>query len=327
MTAFKNNKYAFVFLPVLLAFMAVILVSDVRRASAAQDSVIPENLTIEQTYRPGPGQSVGVARQARGKVVVQHEKEDHGYAVSNGMNLYNGDTLYTAHDGHLELAFNDGSNLVLAADTKLAIDKSIFDPDSKSRLSFLNMAAGKARFMVKKMSDYHHSQFNVKTESSVVGVRGSDFILEISQQGKKTVITALGNTVLEILDPAHPLEEPVLVTSFQQLVTVLGEIMGRPVDISEEEIMKLLKKLDLLSSGGGEGGGQGGEEGGYVPDGGSMEYLTGGDIDQSQFRPGPRKPFPDAIEDAGPDEAGDDPDREMRPRPPVPQLPDVPSHP
>ncbi len=327
MTAFKNRKYSIGFLPFLLAVLAVSLLCDVKRAPA-QDSVIPDNLTIESTYRPGPGQSVGIAKLVRGKVVLQHEKESHGYLVGNGMNLYNGDTLYTANDGRLELTLNDGSNLMLAADTQLVIDKSIFDPGSKSRLSFFRMVAGKARFMVKKMVDYQHSQFNVKTDSSVVGVRGSDFILEISQQGNKTVITALGNTILEILDPAHPLLEPVIVTSFQQLVTVLGEIMGKPVDISEGEIMKLLRKLGLLSSGGEDVVDQGGDEGGYVPDGGSMEYPPGSDFEKSFFGRGPRKPLPPPIYDAGPDEPdNDDPGDEMKPRLPVPQLPGIPSHP
>lgn len=332
MTRFTNKRYSGVWLPVMLALITVSLVCDVKRA-AARDNVIPDDLKIEQTYRPGPGQSVGSVGLVQGKAVIRHEQEPSGYLVSNGMRLYNGDTLYTAGDGHLELTLNDGSNLVLSSDTQITIDKSIYDPGSQSRLSFFNMVSGKARFMVKKMSDYKHSQFNVKTESSVVGVRGSDFIIEISQDGNKIIITANGNTILEIFDPANPLQEPVIVTSFQQLVTVLGEIMGQPVDLSEEEVMRLLEALGLLLLGdggqgaGGPGGGfGGGPGGGFIPHGGTLQYLMGSPFGQSFFF-GPGHPLLLPIFGPGPDNPNNyNPDNEMKP-PLILPLPDLPGHP
>ena len=321
-----NKKYAGVWLPVLLTLVTIFMAWDVGRAEAG-DSAIPADLRLEQTFRPGPGQSVGQVQRLQGKSVVQHERADHGYLVSEGLALYNGDTLYTAADGHLELTLNDGSNLVLGAGTQIVINKSIYDPGTKSRLSFFEMVSGKARFMVKKMADYKHSQFNVKTESSVVGVRGSDFVVEIRQEGNKVVITAGGNTILEIFDPANPLLAPVVVTSFQQLITVLGQIMGHPVDITEEEFMKLVQLFGLFLTGGGPGagpGGYGGYGGGFIPHGGSMQFLSGGFFMPSFnfflpllppiFGPGPDDPF------------NKDPGFGIRP-PLIPELPGLPDQP
>ncbi len=326
----NHKKYSRFWMLLFMTFFAGVLVCDDKRASALENT-IPDDLIIEETYQPGPGQSVGRVQLARGKAVIRHEKESRGYLIREGMDLYNGDTIYTAGDGHVELTLNDGSSLVLSSDTVIAIDKSIYDPDSGSRLSFFNMLSGKARFIVKKLSDYKHSQFNVKTESSVVGVRGSDFVLEIIQQGNKTIITAGGTTVLEIIDPSNPLQEPVIVTSFQQLVTVLGEITGQPVDISEGEFMSLLESLGLLSSGGGTGpggfvgpggGGSSGPGGGFLPDGGTTQVLGSGLFSSSLFF-GPANPLPPPIDDPGPDNTNnDDPENFIVP-PLPPQIPEL----
>ena len=315
-------------LPVLLAVVTAALIWNVKPA-AARDGAIPDDLRVEETFRPGPGKSVGNVTLIQGKAVIRHEKEDRSYLIREGMALFNGDTIYTGGDCHLELALNDGSDLVLSSDTKIVIDKSIYDPDSGSRLSFFQMLSGKARFIVKKLSDYKHSQFNVKTESSVVGVRGSDFIIEISQQGDKIVITALGHTILEIIDPANPLNEPVIVTSFQQLVTVLGQIFGQPVDLSEEEIMKLLEELGLLQQGDGQGGGTGGGQGGFIPYGGNTQGPFGGDFFGNfpgflEFIP----ILPPPIFGPGPDDPFyNDPGAWIKPPLilPLPDLPDMPT--
>lgn len=328
MTEFYKT-YLRAWLPVFLVVVTTALIWNVKPA-AARDGAIPDDLRVAETFRPGPGKSVGSATLIQGKAVIRHEKENKGFLIREGMALFNGDTLYTGGDCHLELALNDGSDLVLSSDTKIVIDKSIYDPGSGSRLSFFQMLSGKARFIVKKLSDYKHAQFNVKTESSVVGVRGSDFIIEISQQGDKIVITALGHTVLEIIDPANPLMEPVIVTSFQQLVTVLGQIFGQPVNLSEEEIMKLLKELGLLQQGGsGQGGGTGGGQGGFIPYGGNTQGpMSGGFFGYLPGLPGFMPILPPPIYGPGPDDPFyNDPGAWIKPPLilPLPDLPDTPT--
>ena len=326
MTEFYK-AYLRVWLPVFVVAVTAVLIGNVKPA-IARDGAIPDDLSVAETFRPGPGKSVGNVTLIQGKAVIRHAKENRGYLILEGTALFNGDTLYTGADCHLELALNDGSNLVLSSDTKIVIDKSIYDPGSGSRLSFFQMLSGKARFIVKKLADYRHSQFNVKTESSVVGVRGSDFIIEISQQGDKIVITALGHTILEIIDPANPLAEPVIVTSFQQLVTVLGQIFGQPVDLSEEEIMKLLEELGLVQQGDG-GGATGDGQSGFIPYGGNTQGpMGGGFFGYLPGLPGFIPILPPPIYGPGPDDPFyNDPGAWIKPPLilPLPDLPDIPT--
>ncbi|WP_167320871.1 FecR family protein [Desulfosudis oleivorans] len=232
---------------------------------------IPDNLVIQKHYRQGMGESVGSVETARGQAFIMHTDRKYGYEAKKGLPLYNGDTLFTRSPGAMTIVLKDNSKMALAADTSLVINKSIYDPAGKSRMSFVSMLAGKARFLVTKLSDYRHSRFNVKTGSSVVGVRGSDFIIE--QVGDKIIISCLDNTVLEVFNPDFPLDEPVIVESFQQLVAAIGQLPGNPIDVSPEELKKLVKDLGLSGddddddNDGDSGTGDGDEEGDDDDDG------------------------------------------------------------
>jgi hypothetical protein len=88
------------------------------------------------------------------------------------------------------------------------VNRSVFDPAKKSRVSFLSTSLGKARFLVKKIADFKRSEFKVKTPTAVCGIRGSDFLTSVTAEG--TEITALSKTVLEVRRLARPEKKPVI---------------------------------------------------------------------------------------------------------------------
>lgn len=263
---------------------------------------VPGNLTIQSTYRNGIGEPVGRVDGAKGSAFIMHSDRQYGYEAKKGLPLYNGDTLFTRSGGAMTIVFNDKSRVSLAADTSLVISKSIYDAAGKSRLAFLEILSGKARFLVTKLSDYRHSRFNVKTGSSVVGVRGSDFVIE--RIGFKTVVSAMGETELQVFDPANPDIPPVTVTSFQQLITVINNL-GIPTDMTEAEIKAALEGFgvtfedDAGTGGAGDDAGTGGDGDGdplVNPDLlESPEGLGGGE----DFPADPLDDFENPVDDVG----------------------------
>ncbi len=309
-------------LPASLLLVALMVLM-IRPAHSDQRH-IPEDIKIKTRYKKATGKPVGMVTQVKGKAGIRHAGEEHAYQAKNGVPIYNKDRLFTRKASHLQLLLKDGSRILLAPESQLAVDKNW--QIARGTVSFIRMLAGKARFMVKKDSEHKNSRFNVKTRSALITVQGSDFIVEVIQQGNQTVISALGDTVLEINDPAHPLQEPVVVTSFQQLMTIIGEVIGKPEDIPEDEIRQKLEELGLMPTPGGPVG-----PGGYAPpDGGpeppgsrfpgpSLPFLSSG---------GPTNPLPPPIDDPGPDDTNnDDPGDEIKPPAPFPTLPDLPAHP
>lgn len=110
--------------------------------------------------------------------------------------IYKGDRIATRKKGHLSLRLNDGSILSLAGNTEITVTQSLYSPGSENRSSFMNMVMGKARFWVKKLSNFKKKDFKVKTRTAVVGVRGSDFVIETDENLMN--VCTLENTRLEI---------------------------------------------------------------------------------------------------------------------------------
>ena len=234
-------------------FMAVVLLLCCVTSAPAIAGAIPDGLMIQSGYAPGAGVPVGKIRTVHGRALIMHADRQAVYPVTEGLAVYQNDTLVTKRGGRIVLVLNDESVLTLGAGTEMALDQSVFDPGVKGRSVLVNLLVGKARFFVKKFEALKNSTFQVRTATSVAAVRGSDFIIE--QMGDKTIITTLGQTVLEVSNPNFPLAEPVVVNSFEQLIVTLGQLPGSPIQVTPEEIQAILESMGIPTDGPGTGGG------------------------------------------------------------------------
>lgn len=174
---------------------------------ALAEQLLPEGFVTAEKFKPGIGAPVGEVHLVQGDVVLIHaDKPATGYRAMKGLLLYKGDSIVTLENGKVNLLMKDGSTMTLASGTRLIINESIFDPgDKKNRTSFVSQTSGKVRFWIRKMLDFNQSDFKVKTKTAVVGVRGSDFIVEATDT--MTRVTALENTRLEIVSLFVPCQK------------------------------------------------------------------------------------------------------------------------
>lgn len=232
-------------------FIAVVLLLGCIKPGPAIAGAIPEGLMIQSGYAPGTGVPVGKIRTVYGRAFIMHADRQAVYPVTEGLAVYQDDTLVTKKEGRVVLVLNDESVLTLGPGTEMVLDHSVFDPGAEGRSVLVNLLVGKARFFVKKFSALKNSTFKVRTATSVAAVRGSDFIIE--QVGDRTIITTLGQTVLEVSNPNFPLAEPVVVNSFTQLIITLGQLPGSPVTVTPEEIQAILESMGVPTDGPGTG--------------------------------------------------------------------------
>jgi hypothetical protein len=236
--------------------------------AAGSVSAMPSLPVSDAKERTETGNPVGTISWVSGTAYVQPTGQSFLYRADKAMPLYHGDKLITDKSAKMAFSLNDGSTMSLAPGTELVINLSVYNPEQKKRVAMIDMLAGKARFVVKKFNDYKYSQFNVSTKSSVVGVRGSDFIVEIvtetgeTIQRQITIVTTLENTVIEVWDPANP-ENRIVLNSYQELVSMLGEL-GEPDNVTMEEIEQELSDFNQDDDDGdddGDGNDEGDEEG------------------------------------------------------------------
>lgn len=88
---------------------------------------------------------------------------------------YVGDQFETKSSGRAKVRLRDGSEMSIAGDSRLKIEKVDVDPIALKRQIALRILAGRVRNKVQK--EYKdENYFEVKTRSAVAGVRGTDFI-------------------------------------------------------------------------------------------------------------------------------------------------------
>lgn len=135
--------------------------------------------------------SSGVVVQVLGQVTLQRMGA-RAEKVSVKMPVYEGDTLVTESEGRVQVAMNDGSEVILSPNSKVKIDEArVIEPkdeangkpavatgQDKVRQITLNLLLGRVRSkVVRKTNEENH--FRVRTKSAVAGVRGTEFVASI----------------------------------------------------------------------------------------------------------------------------------------------------
>ena len=205
-------------------------------------TVLPEEVVVSDTFYPGYGSPIGNVQRVKGEVVAVHSHAaEQGFRLRPGMKLYKGDTLFTMKKGKVRFKMNDGSILSMASETKLVLNKSVYDKKKKSRSSFLNMAFGKTRLLVVKLINFKRSEFKVKTPTAVCGVRGSDYVIEASEQ--VSIFIALEKTTIEIVGAKDPEGKKVVLNEYEKSEVYLDGDPSDPEKLTPEEIKQVKEQF------------------------------------------------------------------------------------
>ena len=122
-------------------------------------------------------EDAGQVKTASGSVYL--ERDGKRLPVQVGMPVRQSDVLVTGADGTAGVTFNDNSLLSVGPSSVLAIDRYEFDStthrgqfDASLRKGTLAVISGK---MVKQSPD----AMRVRTPSSIMGVRGTEFVVKV----------------------------------------------------------------------------------------------------------------------------------------------------
>jgi hypothetical protein len=198
---------------------------------------IPSGLTIEKNFVPGFGLSIGKVYIIDGTAIVVHDNQNIGYKVFKGMLLFQKDTLYTQMPGRVLLNMQDGSQLTIGSQSQLTLNKISLMPKKNMRKSFISMKRGKARFNVRKLSNFKRTDYKVKTQTALIGVRGSDFFVTASHDS--TSVTTFDKTKLEVIGLAKPNLPPTILKDFQRVHVDSGDQPSDIEHVSPDEIQRI----------------------------------------------------------------------------------------
>ena len=119
---------------------------------------------------------VAVFKTLEGEVAVMRDGQRQP-ALSGGL-ILEGDRVLTGPQGAAALTMRDGTVMTLGPNTALDLTHHIYDPTTQQGSLLVNLVRGALRMITGAMAKTNPELVKVTTPTAVVGVRGTDFIVE-----------------------------------------------------------------------------------------------------------------------------------------------------
>jgi hypothetical protein len=118
----------------------------------------------------------GTFKQVQGEIRVGTDTTRP--APRSGDALRTGERVATGKDGAASLVLKDGTVLTLGPNTTADLSQFQFDATTQEGNLVLELLQGSVRVVTGLLAKINPDRFKVKTPTAVVGVRGTDFIVE-----------------------------------------------------------------------------------------------------------------------------------------------------
>jgi hypothetical protein len=125
---------------------------------------------------------VGEIKVVRG--AAQIERGTERLAVRAGMPVQESDRIVTGADGTVGITFADNSLLSIGPDSRFAIDRYVFDSTTHAGAFDSTLAKGSVAVISGKIVKQSPEAMKIRTPSSIMGVRGTEFVVRVDEPKK-----------------------------------------------------------------------------------------------------------------------------------------------
>jgi hypothetical protein len=128
------------------------------------------------TPAPTEAGRIGVFKQVQG--LAWQGRAETRRAMAPGEAVLAGERLSTGRNGAASLVLKDGTVLTLGPDTTVDLSQFQFDSTTQEGRFGLDLLQGTLRVVTGLLAKVNPERFRITTPTAVVGVRGTDFIVE-----------------------------------------------------------------------------------------------------------------------------------------------------
>ena len=118
---------------------------------------------------------VGVVKVSKGTTAVERGAQRLPAAV--GTRVLEGDIVVTGPDGALGITFKDNSLLSIGPESRLAVDRFVFDTTTHKGSFETSLTKGTLAGVSGKIAKQSPDAMKVKTPPALLGVRGTEFVI------------------------------------------------------------------------------------------------------------------------------------------------------
>ena len=132
---------------------------------------------------PSWANEVGQVKTAKGTVHV--ERAGKLIAASVGMPIRQADALVTGADGSVGVTFSDNSLLSTGPNSVLVVNHYSFDSTTHAGRFDASLKKGTLAVVSGKMVKQSPDAMKLRTPAAIMGVRGTEFVVQVEQPAKK----------------------------------------------------------------------------------------------------------------------------------------------
>jgi hypothetical protein len=132
---------------------------------------------------PALASDVGQVKTAKGTVHV--ERDGKRLPASVGMPIRQSDALVTGADGSVGVTFSDNSLLSTGPNSVLVVDRYSFDSTTHAGRFDASLKKGTLAVVSGKMVKQSPDAMKVRTPAAIMGVRGTEFVVQVEEPAKK----------------------------------------------------------------------------------------------------------------------------------------------
>jgi hypothetical protein len=146
---------------VLLSLAAFSLVLSTGRDVSSADASVP----------------VAIVKKLSGSATVVRQGQP--ILATDGLEIWENDTLRTGRNGSIGIVFNDDTFLSLGPGSILVIDEFVFAPKQGKFSIVIRMVKGTAAYLSGLISKLSPDSAYFKTPAASIGIRGTKFVVKV----------------------------------------------------------------------------------------------------------------------------------------------------
>jgi hypothetical protein len=136
--------------------------------------------TIAGAGEAHAAEMAGIVKVVRGQVTVQREPA--ALPVAVGDRLYAGDRISTAADAAIGITLRDDTLMSLGPKTDFVLEQYRFEQADGSGQIAVRIIKGTLRFVTGLIGKAAPESQRVSTPNATIGIRGTDFIVDVSDE-------------------------------------------------------------------------------------------------------------------------------------------------
>ncbi len=190
----------------------------------------------------GLAKEIGKVVIAKGDSTIIHQKIDNKAKIGGAVS--EGDVIVTPLGAYLKVVMQDRNILVIPENSKLSIDEYVTAKDKKSVV--MSVEYGSARHVLKQKYVKKNEKYEVRTPTTVAGVRGTDFLTIFKKDSTESVICTLeGQVSLDLLKGGVAEQKPVLVAAGHFVRVKSGDNTPQIIETDKAWLDKALETHSL----------------------------------------------------------------------------------